>query len=1022
MKVIRPLVMALALMSVGPVLVYSTTAEAAETAAIGDSGLVEILPIPSVIADGQTAVTVHVVALAPNGAPFPGVKLKTSASTGTTSDAIEAGPGLYTFTFTPAKSTSDVDVTLTVKGKAATKASVEGEYRLKVKGAPSGAIEGTANPTEIVLGKVDEATLTFQGGPAKGELLVRVSGGQVTNLTNMGGGKHTARFAAPKVNFPQFALVTMASAADPDGNYGYQKVPLHGAVDYPVEASPNSSVMLKIEGKEYGPVKASPEGRASVPVIVPPGVDKAIQITVIDGTPTESAIDLRVPATRLLSLFPLPAAVPSDSSLSVPVRTVVLNVNGSPNTNASLSMTASSGTIGAASHVKNGVYEAMWTPPESDTASTATLEVKVGSGDTQVDKMDVQLVPRRAAVIALSTDPETLDADTKSAKVNYVVTSASGQPMGSQVITVNTLGAAVNGAPADVGGGNYSSDISIDTAGAKMGALIRSEATGNAVAHIALVPSSDRSLNDGVAGTVLTIASVDTYGYPVANTDVSLTLESGGGQLPAKVTTDANGISQIQYSAGKEATLVRVLASTSDGATGATSFIQAPEKTVPLDLPISGSASVAGIHQAWELSAPVMSLGAGGGGGGGAVAVAGGAVTAPRVAAMPPPPSVEIGSPDAVVESVDVTYFPPEVPPGGVVVVRAIPMDADGKAIPGKTLDVLTSKGEVGDTVEAGAIYETRIIASDSVEGELKISVVAGDVMKLVKVPVNPDAVAMAGGDPPKDGGEGPAWGSTAEPEPDAVVAEPEPEPEPKVKKPKEPSDIPFFRARVSGIGSLYSYSQVPTGDPGPLLPQQLVVGGSEGGRPATPVGAEINARFWVPDVPYVGAHVNARLSRYAIAAAEFNGEAPDWLNDIQVDVVGRYPFDVNGDQYWVGAKAGVHYNDFMMFTGCLDPGCQVNFDPLGLVGLGIGVEAGLEVADLYAIAGFTEGLASFTVPYSTAVDVNIGYQLIPEAFVDVGFTLMNRALILEGTDSGLDRGELSDGQVMLKIGGGFSM
>ena len=214
----------------------------------------------------------------------------------------------------------------------------------------------------------------------------------------------------------------------------------------------------------------------------------------------------------------------------------------------------------------------------------------------------------------------------------------------------------------------------------------------------------------------------------------------------------------------------------------------------------------------------------------------------------------------------------------------------------------------------------------------------------------------------------------------------------------------------------------MPSTEPGPLLPQQLIVGGSSGGQAATPMGGELNARMWVPSVPYVGALVNARLSRYAIAAAEFDEPAPDWLNDIQVDVLGRYPFDVNGDQYWVGGKVGVHYNDFMIFTGCLDPGCVVNFDPLGLTGLGVGLEAGLEISNLYAIAGFTQGLASFTVPYSTGVDVNVGYQLIPQAFVDAGFTMMNRRLILEGLDSGLDRGELSDGQLMFKVGFGYSL
>jgi len=1007
MKVMRSIVLALALFPVAPVVVFGAPAIAAETAAIPSEGIVEILPIPVAYADGSTAVTVHVVALASNGAPFPGVKLKAEASTGEVGTVSDAGPGLYSFSYTPAKSTTDVDVTLSVKGKSATRDTVQGEVRFTVKGAPSKPIEGTANPAEIVLGKVDVATLTFLGAPAKGDLLVRTSGGEVTNLTNMGEGKYSARFEAPKVNFPQFALITLADAANPALRFGYQKVPLQGAVDYPVDAPANASVVLKIEGKEFGPVKADGNGKAMVPVIVPPGVDKATLVTVVDGTTKESSMDLRVPPTRLLSLFPLPAGVPADASLAIPVRTVVLNADGSPNLTATLSMTVSEGSIGAASHVANGVYEAIWTPEDGDAAGTATVEVKMGDGDTNVDTLEVNLVPRRASKVVLTTDPPDIDPGATSVTVNYAVSSASGAPMEGQVITVNSLGASVTGAPEDQGGGNYQSTVTIDADGAKMGAYVRGEASGNAVSHVALVPGADHAVNDGASGTILTIASIDTFGYPVADAEITLAVEAGGGQLPTTVTTDANGLSQVQYTSGTDAALVRIVATTATGATGATSFLQVPEKTIPVDLPVSGSEGVAGVHGAWEHSAPVLALS-----GGGAAAVAAGG--------MPAPPAVEVGSPDAAVETVDVTFWPEEVPPGGTVVIRAIPMDADGKAIPGKTLDVMTSKGDVGSTTETDAIYETQVVVGDDVETELKVSVVAGDAMKLVKVPVNPDAEAVAMGEAPED--EGPAWGArddAPEPEP---AAEPEPQAEPAPKVPKDPADVPFFRARLSGIGSLYSYSQVPSTEPGPLLPQQLIVGGSSGGQAATPMGGELNARMWVPSVPYVGALVNARLSRYAIAAAEFDEPAPDWLNDIQVDVLGRYPFDVNGDQYWVGGKVGVHYNDFMIFTGCLDPGCVVNFDPLGLTGLGVGLEAGLEISNLYAIAGFTQGLASFTVPYSTGVDVNVGYQLIPQAFVDAGFTMMNRRLILEGLDSGLDRGELSDGQLMFKVGFGYSL
>ena len=76
----------------------------------------------------------------------------------------------------------------------------------------------SADPSELVLGKTDETTVKITNGPAKGDILARASTGEVTNMTNMGGGKYTARYGAPKVNFPQLGIVTLAAVITPSGD------------------------------------------------------------------------------------------------------------------------------------------------------------------------------------------------------------------------------------------------------------------------------------------------------------------------------------------------------------------------------------------------------------------------------------------------------------------------------------------------------------------------------------------------------------------------------------------------------------------------------------------------------------------------------------------------------------------------------------------------------------------------------------------------------------------------------------
>jgi hypothetical protein len=133
-------------------------------------------------------------------------------------------------------------------------------------------------------------------------------------------------------------------------------------------------------------------------------------------------------------------------------------------------------------------------------------------------------------------------------------------------------------------------------------------------------------------------------------------------------------------------------------------------------------------------------------------------------------------------------------------------------------------------------------------------------------------------------------------------------------------------------------------------------------------------------------------------------------------------PYDIGEHTVWFGAKLGFRFTDFMVFKGCLEADCQVFYEPLGLPGISIGVEGGVDVGeDFFAILGFSEGLAYFSVPYVTAFDMQFGYQLTDYLYAQTGFTRQTRTLALEGKDSGLERGSLSDGQSIFNLGLGFS-
>jgi hypothetical protein len=520
----------------------------------------------------------------------------------------------------------------------------------------------------------------------------------------------------------------------------------------------------------------------------------------------------------------------------------------------------------------------------------------------------------------------------------------------------------------------------------------------------------------------------------VADQKIALALE-GPGALPSSVTTDGDGVATVVLTSGKEPGLSSITA-TLGGLVGAGAVLQLPRGVAgPAALPAAGTEAHAKIAQRWLDTTRGLRFERDGGG-----------------AAAAAPPVVEGASaarPDAVPVAFLLTV-PEAARPGAQVQITAVALDDAGDPIEGFVPDFMTTKGALGDAIAGAEGATVTLTIPDDAEGTLKISAVGGDgVIQMSTLTIDPDApeivpVAVAAGEGAEEAAS--AWGAVDGDEDEGEDEEAEAEDEddeaededtdavadamttaPIVERrpSTDPVDVPWLRARVSGVGSTYRFTQSPSGQPGPLLPSTLAVGGPDGGAPASPFGGELDVRAWgdeVADLPYIGVHGQVRAASYGIAAEQFADVASDVLYNVELDLLARYPFESGSDLYWVGAKAGFHYNDFILFTGCLEADCTVNFEPLGVPGAALGVELGAEVLDLYLIGGYTFGLAQFSKPYSNAIDVNIGYGFLDNVFADLGLSMLTRTVLLEGQDSGLERGELSDSHLMIKLGAGFQM
>lgn len=947
-------------------------------------GVRTILPVPPAAVDGETEVVVHALLFADDGTPVVGAKLKAVSSSGRSSDVEDLGGGLYRVAVTPGVVVKPSTVTVTLKGRADVVGAVDLSRTFDVVPGGGGRVQVTTNLTQLTLGQDGQATVSFvfpTGGaagaaPSANDVLVRASSGEVTAVTPMGNGRFTARYEPPAVNYPHLAILTAVDRRDPQRVFGTAVVRLLGKVDYPVTAPSGANVVLRVGGREFGPVSVGASGQASVPIVVPPGISAASQVTANGGDVQETMIDLRVPSTQRLALFAVPPTLPSDDAVQLPVRVAVYKADGSPDPAAEgLVLAVTAGTVTTPTHVGDGVYEAMFTPPDGRVEVTATLQATLGNAE-QSDAVELRLTPAMPASISLTTDPEQLAAGSSVLDVFASLRDAEGNGLDGRDLDLRAIGATGRGKVVDLGGGDYRQGLDAPGPGSvRVQAIARAARSDNALARVLIVPMSNEVGPDEDA--LFAVISADAFGYPVPSVDVSLSAPDGGEVAPT-VSTDANGLAVVSVAPGG-ASPVRTLRGEAGGIAGVGAAVVGGSGLALL--PPSGDAATRQALGMWR----------------GAVATR----LVPRDGA-----SGVVAGPSGPPAAVEVQAAPPSIAPGGSTTVTVTVRDAAGAPVEGATVEVFATAGAVpGPVTSLGrGKYQATVTAPAGLAQDVKINVVANDgaAVAVFQLPLG-TATGL--------------WGAATAPPAEPAPAPAADDPTPATDKPAR--ERPFLRVRASGLFSGYSYEQAPSDNPGPLFPRSLGWGYDRGAG-AVPFGLDTSVRLIVPKLPYLGVQGGFRWSRYAVESPEFDAVINDNVYLARVALVGRYPFEIGREELSIGARVGFRWDDFISFRGCTDPGCDVTYEPVGLPGLDVGGEIGAEFWKMYALVGVTGGFAYGTIPYALNLDVNLGVNITRWFLVDVGLGYTNRNAEVEGADSGEIRGTLRDRQVLGTVGIGF--
>ena len=581
--------------------------ETASDTPVFDGLFVELLPVGDLPGGGATTVALHLLTLDAQGQPLPGVELKTKLSAGSLAAPVQVEPGVLRLELTPPQVETTQTITLELKGKAATKESFKRAFTFTVQPPVSQRVQVGASPTELVLKEGATATLqiNFTGGSPQyregARLQLRTNTGTIENLTPLGDGAYTALFRAPTSDIPQVAVITAVDGRDPTRTYGHVTLPLTAPKELVVTADPGANVMVRVGDREFGPVPTDRRGKATVPVVIPPGTQEGTLVTLKDNARAETGLDLDVPPTPRIALFGHYADLPGDAGVELPVRIAVSRADGTPDPAAQLQLQVEGGRLTGLTHEGAGVYRAELDPtPSGGVVDTVVIAQLAGADEAPVE-LPLRLMPVRPTALTVTPTPGVLGPDDAGFTLDLRLSDASGGGLAGRAFEFQGAGARLSGELEDRGDGSYLASFSRMGRGpAEVLTTAKAPASKNPVRQVLALPTVDRLPPDGLSSTALTLLAVDEFGYPVADVPLQLTLLRGDGKLPTKVTTGPTGIAQVQYTAGREIGLVKLMVEAGDRATQV-GLLQLPPELAPgLHLPFSGTPAEAALEASWR--------------------------------------------------------------------------------------------------------------------------------------------------------------------------------------------------------------------------------------------------------------------------------------------------------------------------------------------------------------------------------------------------------------------------------------
>lgn len=570
-----------------------------------------------IVGDGKTAAILQVLV------DDPTAKVKVKADRGRVGTITPvAGGALIEFIPPTVGETTEMALQVQVRGSAVSEDIVG-----KVTVVPpfAGGFRFTFDPAigtakDATTIKVAPATRSAQPD-AQRRLRIAVSAGTVTELVPSGDGAFVARYTPPaNLAEPLSVMVGVADLAAPWDTLGSSLLPITVERDVTLDVAPDSNNVLKVGAREFGPVKASPAGKATFRMPLHPTLVTGVLTTVkIDGAREVRNVDLPVKVGPSVLIAPLPANVPAGQAL--PVTIFCAAKDATPCAPETVTLAASIGTVSSATALQPGVLRATWTLPAT---GTGTVTATVGDGKATAN---VTVIGAPVAM-TLSANPPELAAGKKDFTVTAHVKDTNGTGVVGRPPMFTAEGATPSGKPKDNGDGSYTLAFKATADRAAVRASPPLQASGLPARRLVAWPDRAAVWADGRQTVMVTVVAEDALGLPVPNVDLTLSVPQGDGSVPPSVKTGADGAARVAYRVGNAAGPVSIVAKGAGLEAAATLWQAAPGGAAPEVRPTGSQPHLDALAR-WQAAMPVTHLEPQ------AVAVV--AAPAPTPVAAPPP-------------------------------------------------------------------------------------------------------------------------------------------------------------------------------------------------------------------------------------------------------------------------------------------------------------------------------------------------------------------------------------------------